>query len=55
VAVNREKYSFPVVKVDFINMHPLDFEEFLTDPGQERLVNAVKDCYYSNSAIHNLA
>ena len=29
VAVNREKYSFPVGKVDEINLYPLDFEEFL--------------------------
>jgi uncharacterized protein len=29
VAVNREKYSFPVGKVDELTMYPLDFEEFL--------------------------
>ncbi len=29
VAVNREKYSFPVGKVEMLNMYPLDFEEFL--------------------------
>ncbi len=29
VAVNREKYSFPVGKVDELSMYPMDFEEFL--------------------------
>lgn len=29
VALNREKYSFPVGKVDMIIMYPMDFEEFL--------------------------
>jgi predicted AAA+ superfamily ATPase len=29
VVVNREKFSFPVGKVDRINLYPLDFEEFL--------------------------
>jgi predicted AAA+ superfamily ATPase len=29
VAVNREKYSFPVGKVDELSMYPMDFEEYL--------------------------
>ena len=29
VALNREKYSFPVGKVDMLTLYPLDFEEFL--------------------------
>ena len=29
VAINREKYSFPVGKVEMLNLLPLDFEEFL--------------------------
>lgn len=29
VAINRERYSFPVGKVDLITMYPMDFEEFL--------------------------
>lgn len=57
VAVNREKYSFPVGKVDFINMYPLDFEEFLIALGQENLANAIKDCFYTNTplSIHETA
>ncbi len=29
VAVNRNEYSYPVGRVEKINMYPLDFEEFL--------------------------
>ena len=29
VAINREKYSFPVGKIEMLNLFPLDFEEFL--------------------------
>jgi predicted AAA+ superfamily ATPase len=34
VALNREKYSFPVGKVDMLHMHPMDLEEFLWAIGQ---------------------
>lgn len=57
VAVNREKYSFPVGKVDFINMYPLDFEEFLVALGQEKLIDAIKESFYTNTqlSIHETA
>ena len=29
IAINRSNYSFPVGKVDEMNMYPFDFEEFL--------------------------
>lgn len=29
IAINREKYSFPVGKVKMLTLYPLDFEEFL--------------------------
>jgi predicted AAA+ superfamily ATPase len=29
VSVNRKESSFPVGKVEFLNMYPMDFEEFL--------------------------
>ena len=51
VAVNREKYSFPVGKVDFMNMYPLDFEEFLLALGQERLASAIKECFVSDTPL----
>ncbi|GHS92304.1 ATPase [Bacteroidia bacterium] len=42
VAVNREKYSFPVGKVDELNMYPLDFEEFLWAMGKEFFVEEIR-------------
>ncbi len=57
VALNRDKYSFPVGKINFMNMYPLDFEEFLTALGQEKLSNAIKDSFYSNAplSLHDTA
>jgi predicted AAA+ superfamily ATPase len=45
VAINREKYSFPVGKVDDMNMYPFDFEEFLLAFGREKLVEMIKEQY----------
>jgi predicted AAA+ superfamily ATPase len=42
VAVNREKYSFPVGKIDEISMFPLDFEEFLWAMNREMLAEEIK-------------
>ncbi|MGL5821641.1 MAG: AAA family ATPase, partial [Sarcina sp.] len=39
VAVNREKYSFPVGKVDLKTMYPLDFEEYLMALGENDLID----------------
>ncbi|MBD5239712.1 MAG: ATP-binding protein [Bacteroidales bacterium] len=33
--------SFPVGKVNFLEMHPMDFEEFLWAKGEERLADAI--------------
>lgn len=51
VAVNREKYSFPVGKIDIKNLYPLDFEEFLVAIGQERLVELIKEAYHKNETF----
>ncbi len=51
VAVNREKYSFPVGKVDEINMYPLDFEEFLWAMNREKLAEEIKSHYANNEAM----
>ena len=45
VAINREKYSYPVGKVDTITMHPLDFEEFLWANDENQLCDEIKTCY----------
>jgi predicted AAA+ superfamily ATPase len=59
VAVNREKYSFPVGKVDEHYMFPLDFEEFLWALGYEKLAEEIKIHFESNkpmnTALHKLA
>ena len=45
VAVNRNKFSFPVGKVDMLTMHPLDMEEFLLACGEEGLVKKIRECF----------
>jgi predicted AAA+ superfamily ATPase len=59
VAINREKYSFPVGKVDELNMFPFDFEEFLWATNNNILVAEIKKCYAGNEAmnkgLHELA
>lgn len=56
VAVNREKYSFPVGKVDEINMYPLDFEEFLWAMGKRFFAEETKSHFADSkpfeSGIH---
>lgn len=51
VAVNREKYSFPVGKVDIKTMYPMDIEEFMTAMKKEDLVNCIRDCYKNNKPM----
>jgi len=59
VAINREKYSFPVGKVNEFYIYPLDFEEFLWALGYEKLAEEIKNHYANNEAmpeaLHNMA
>ncbi len=59
VAINREKYSFPVGKVDELNMYPFDFEEFLWALNKENLAEQIREHYQSNQplnqALHEVA
>jgi len=59
VAVNREKYSFPVGKVNEFHMYPLDFEEFLWALGYDKLAKEIKNHYADNEtmpdALHHVA
>ncbi|HHU27353.1 MAG TPA: ATP-binding protein [Bacteroidales bacterium] len=59
VAVNREKFSFPVGKVNELNMYPMDFEEFLWAMNMGKLVNTIHDHYNNNEkmpeALHEAA
>ena len=51
VAVNREKYSFPVGNVDSLTMFPLDFEEFLWALDEQLLCDNIKTAFDSNEAL----
>ena len=59
VAVNREKYSFPVGKIDELNMYPFDFEEFLWAFGKDILAEEIRNCYAEFTplpqSLHQLA
>jgi len=45
IAIKRERYSFPVGKVESITLYPLDFEEFLWALGEERLALEISRCF----------
>jgi len=51
VAVNRDKYSFPVGNVDSLTLYPLDFEEFLWALGENQLCENIKESFYSGEAL----
>jgi len=51
VAINREHYSFPVGKVNEINMYPMDFEEFLWAMNMEKLAEEIKSHFVGNEAM----
>lgn len=45
VVMNRERYSFPVGKVERINMYPMRFDEFLYALQEEMLLEEIVRCY----------
>ena len=56
IAVNREKYSFPVGKVDRLNMFPMDFGEFLLAFNEKELADKIRTCFLENTpmdAVHH--
>lgn len=59
VAVNREKFSFPVGKVDMKTLYPMDLEEFMLALGEDMLVGKIKKCFADNtpmpSVLHDSA
>ncbi len=59
VGANRERFSFPVGKVDMKTLHPMDMEEFLLACGENQLVEQIKDCFRNNTplpaALHDAA
>lgn len=58
IAINRENYSFPVGKVQMLNMYPLSFKEFLIAIGRELLIDEIQKHFDNNErmdkAIHEL-
>lgn len=53
VSVNRGENSFPVGKVQFMNMYPMDFEEFLTACGENFLIEKIRSCYETFSPLED--
>lgn len=51
VKLKRFSASFPVGKITMINMHPLDFEEFLMAEKRNDLIKEIKNCYDNNSKM----
>ncbi len=57
VAMKRDRFSFPVGKVDMLHLYPMDFEEFLWAVGQERLCDLIKESYdsFTPLSLHDTA
>lgn len=51
VALNREKFSFPVGKVQMLTMYPMDFEEYLWAKGKEVLADTIREHYENDIAM----
>ena len=54
VSVNRGNFSFPVGKVQFLTMYPMDLEEYLLARGENYLVEQIKECYTNNTPLDGL-
>lgn len=51
IAINRKNYSFPVGKVQMINMYPLSFKEFLVAIERENLIDTIQEHFESNKRM----
>lgn len=51
IAINRENYSFPVGKVQMINMYQLSFKEFLIALGRENLIEEIENHFNNNERM----
>ena len=51
VSVNRESFSFPVGKVQFMTLYPLDFEEYLMARDEHGLIELIRECYEANTPL----
>lgn len=57
IAVNRQKYSFPVGKVKMLTLYPLDFEEFLWALDKKDLANMIRESFAEDKefSLHTIA
>ena len=51
VSVNREENSFPVGKVQIMDMFPMDFEEYLWAKEENLLAEKIRNCYKDFSPL----
>lgn len=51
IAINRSDYSFPVGKVQMMNMYPLSFREFLVAIGRENLIEEIEKHFNNNERM----
>ncbi len=51
IAINRKDYSFPVGKVQMLNMYPLSFKEFLTAIGRDNLIEEIQNHFKNNEKM----
>jgi len=51
VKLKRFHKSFPVGKVEMLDMFPMDFEEFLWAMGQEQLAGEIRSCFAANRTM----
>ena len=51
IAINRENYSFPVGKVQMIDMYPLSFKEFLIAVDRKELIAEIQNHFDNNKRM----
>lgn len=51
VAIARKKAAFPVGKVQLLQMHPMDFEEYLHALGKEQQANRIRDAWMNRTEL----
>ena len=51
VSVNRENFSFPVGKVQFMTLYPLDFEEYLMAREEHGLIDMIRESYATDTPL----
>lgn len=54
IALNRENFSFPVGKVNMLNVYPMNFEEFLWANGKEKMIPLIEESFSGNTKMPNV-